>query len=188
MQGFTIADNVSNLAGRRGPNAQARLEYGREAGYTGPLPKGPVKPPLSVLSVSSVAKYSCYAAADKRTTKNSIRMEEEMQNKPNFMHFSPKNHDSTKKQTQFKPKQSHFYTQKPTHKPKQTQSKPNQTQFSPTSDEPQETSNEPQETSDVPNPSAELRNSERQKNNKNQKPGTHKPEQLFVTAFINAKV
>ena len=80
MKGFTIADNVSNLAGRRGPNAQARLEYGREAGYARPLHKGSVKPLLvrcklkfaSALSVSSVAKYSCYAAADKRTTKNKI--------------------------------------------------------------------------------------------------------------------
>ena len=32
-----------------------------------------------------------------------------MQNKPNFIHFSPENDDFTKKQSQFKPNQSQFW-------------------------------------------------------------------------------
>ena len=59
----------------------------------------------------------------------STRIEQDMQNKPNFIHFCAKNHDSSKKQTQTNPIQNHFYPQKPTPKQKtkpiQTQNKPN---------------------------------------------------------------
>jgi hypothetical protein len=44
-----------------------------------------------------------------------------MQNKPNFPHFSAKNDDLTKKQTQFKPNQSQFWPKNKGIKPKQTQ-------------------------------------------------------------------
>jgi len=111
---FTIADNVSNLDKRRRPNAQACLEYGRESGYAGPLPKWPVKPFLircklkfaSVLSACSVAKYSSYAAADKRTAKNKISIVLELLCKTNpiYASFRPKTAIMRKN----KPNQTHF--------------------------------------------------------------------------------
>jgi hypothetical protein len=48
-----------------------------------------------------------------------------MQNKPNFVHISPKKGDFTKKQTQFKPNQSQFWANIAGGKAKQTQFKPN---------------------------------------------------------------
>jgi hypothetical protein len=50
-----------------------------------------------------------------------------MQNKPNFPHFSTKNEDSTKKQTQYKPNQSQFW---PKNQGGKANSNPIQTQFS----------------------------------------------------------
>jgi len=44
------------------------------------------------------------------STKEYVRKNQQiMQNKPNFMRFSPENADITKKQTQFKPNQSQFW-------------------------------------------------------------------------------
>jgi len=48
-----------------------------------------------------------------------------MQNKPNFPHFSLKNDDFAKKQTQFKPNQSQFWPKNEGGKAKQTQFKAN---------------------------------------------------------------
>jgi len=48
-----------------------------------------------------------------------------MQNKANFIRFSPENDDFTKKQTQLKPIQSQFNPIQSQFKPKQTQFKPN---------------------------------------------------------------
>ena len=131
MQGFTIADNVSSLDKRRRPNAQARLEYGREVGYTRPLPKGPVKHPFSVLSVSSVAKYpskplfTCLLIYLSTQQNRSIILNAFVENKPNFMHFYAKNPDSSQKQTQTNPIQTQnkaIFT--PKNQP-QTKNKPN---------------------------------------------------------------
>ena len=82
-------------------------------------------------------------------------LEQDMQNKPNLMHFSPKNHVSSKKQTQSNPIQSRFSYQKPPLKPKQTQFKPNL---------PLHVSGRGPCGSRRPIPPAELRNSASQKN------------------------
>jgi hypothetical protein len=58
-----------------------------------------------------------------------------MQNEPNFMCFSPKNEDITKKRTQFEPnkaKRTQFWANIDGVKAKRTQTKPKQIQFSPT--------------------------------------------------------
>ena len=66
----------------------------------------------------------------KRTAKNKIStvLKEDMQNKPNLCPFSPKNADSTKKQTQFKPKTNPFLPPKTS---LATETNPIQTHFYP---------------------------------------------------------
>ncbi len=69
-------------------------------------------------------------APKRKPTKEYVRIYKQiMQNKPNFMRFSPENADITKKQTQFKPNQSQFWANIKGVKAKQTQFKPKQTQF-----------------------------------------------------------
>ena len=58
-----------------------------------------------------------------KPTKDYVRKNKQiMQNKPNFMRFSPENADFTKKQTQYK---ANFGPKSRVAKPKQTQFKPN---------------------------------------------------------------
>ena len=69
-------------------------------------------------------------ASKRKPTKDYVRIYKLfMQNKPNFIRFSPENDDFTKKQTQLKPIQSQFNPIQGQFKPKQTQFKPNQSQF-----------------------------------------------------------
>jgi hypothetical protein len=51
-----------------------------------------------------------------------------MQNKSNFLHFSPENEDFDKKQTQFKPNQSQFWPKNRGSKANSNPNKPNSTE------------------------------------------------------------
>ena len=78
-----------------------------------------------------MAKYQrLFANEYQISTKDYVRIYKLfMQNKANFMRFSPENADFTKKQTQFKANKANSKPIKPKTKPIQTQSKP----ISPTS-------------------------------------------------------
>ena len=67
----------------------------------------------------------CAFKAPSTPVENVLQISFFMQNKPNFMRFSPENDDLTTKQTQYKAKQSQFWANIKGGKAKQSQFKPN---------------------------------------------------------------